>query len=160
MENMRYKFQDKKEEKVFCDVHLLSRPGVGKERNVVKSELCYKQCEHLVVLDNRISNMEKVYEMYAKYEFVICTHGLGLDCHRTWEIFMLGGIVITKHSCMDYLYDDLPVVYVNDWKEVLDKSNLKKWRDEVKHLLTDKNILPKMKRNYWINEKKYNFNKE
>ena len=61
---------------------------------------------------------------------------------------------------MDYLYDDLPVVYVEDWKEVLDKSNLKKWREQVKHLLTDKNILPKMKRNYWINEKKYNFNKE
>ena len=154
----RYNWYNNKELKVLCDVHLLSRPGVGKERNVVKRELVGKNCDHLEIIGNRISDMKKVYEMYAKNQFVICTHGLGLDCHRTWEVFMVGGIVITKHSPMDYLYDELPVIYVDNWSEVLDVNNLKKWKDEVYHLTSDDNILPKMKRRYWVEEKEYTFN--
>jgi hypothetical protein len=146
--------------KVLCDVHLLQRPGVGKERLIVKSEVANKpKCDHVEVLQKRTSDMKSVYELYSKYQFVICTHGLGLDCHRTWEIFMAGGIIITKHSSMDYLYDDLPVIYVENWGEVFDKSNLEKWKKQVVHLTSEENILPKMKRSYWVEEKQYNFNK-
>lgn len=152
------KINNIKENKVFCDVHILGRPGVGKERLNVKKEIVNANCDHLVILKERTQNMEEVYNLYSKYKFVVCTHGLGLDCHRTWEVFMVGGIVITKHSAMDYLYDDLPVIYVDEWKEVLDKDNLSKWEKKVGHLTTEENIYPKLKRRYWIEEKIYNFN--
>ena len=158
MLQMRNKYEGKKENKVFCDVHLLSRPGVGRERNVVKKELVGMQCSHLVILKERTSVIPEVYDLYSKYKFVVSTHGLGLDCHRTWEIFLLGGIVITKHSPMDYMYDDLPVIYVEDWSEILIKKNLNEWAKEVEHLTCKENIMPKMKRRYWIEEKEYNFN--
>ena len=160
MLEMRKLSENKKELKIFCDVHLLARPGVGKERIVVNNEIAKQPaCDHIEVLRNRTPNMNMVYELYSKYQFVICTHGLGLDCHRTWEIFMVGGIIITKHSAMDYLYDDLPVIYVDNWCEVFNKDNLETWRNQVIHLTTEENILPKMKRRYWIEEKEYNFNK-
>jgi hypothetical protein len=159
MLEMRRKWYDRKELKVFCDVHLLARPGVGKERIVVQNEIVKATtCDHVEVLQKRTSDMKMVYELYSKYQFVICTHGLGLDCHRTWEVFMTGGIIITKHSSMDYLYDDLPVIYVDKWDEVFIKDNLEKWKNQVNHLTTEENILPKMRRRYWIEEKEYKFN--
>jgi hypothetical protein len=158
--NKRDKYEGKKENKVFCDVHLLSRPGVGRERNVVKRELLGMQCEHLVILKQRTTDIPEVYELYSKHKFVVSTHGLGLDCHRTWEVFLVGGILITKHSPMDYMYDGLPVIYVENWSEILDRRNLDKWAREVEHLTHKDNIIPKMKRRYWIEEKEYNFNIE
>jgi hypothetical protein len=160
MLNKRDKYEGKKVNKVFCDVHLLGRPGVGIERNVVKRELLGMQCEHLVILKQRTTDIPEVYELYSKHKFVVSTHGLGLDCHRTWEVFLVGGILITKHSPMDYMYDGLPVIYVENWSEILDRRNLDKWAREVEHLTHKDNIIPKMKRRYWIEEKEYNFNIE
>ncbi len=52
------------------------------------------------------------------YSFVLSPHGNGFDCHRTWEAIVLGCIPIVKTSHIDSLYDDLPVLIVNNWNEV------------------------------------------
>ena len=54
----------------------------------------------------------------SKYAFVASPHGNGLDCHRTWEALILGSIPIVKTSPIDSLFDDLPVLIVNDWSDV------------------------------------------
>jgi GR25 family glycosyltransferase involved in LPS biosynthesis len=54
----------------------------------------------------------------VKYAFVLSPHGNGLDCHRTWEALCLGCIPIVKKSVIDYLYEDLPVLIVDEWKQV------------------------------------------
>lgn len=84
-----------------------------------------------------------------QYAFVISPHGNGLDCHRTWEALVLGCIPIVKTSKIDTLYEDLPVLIVNDWKDVnydllvdtvnkfknktfnYDKLTLKYWMDKI-----------------------------
>ena len=52
--------------------------------------------------------------------------GHGMDCHRTWEALILGCIVIVKKSVLDVLYEDLPVLIVDNWsditKELLDTT--------------------------------------
>ena len=149
MLRLREEYAFKKENKIFSDVHLIVRPGPGIERKEIKKELCGKTCDHLVMLNERI-NVKNIHELYAKYKFVISTHGIGLDCYRTWEVFMLGGIVITKHSPLDGMYSDLPVIFVDNWSDVLDPVKLNEWSSQVEHLISDENILPKMKRNYWI----------
>jgi len=81
------------------------------------------------------------------YAFVISPPGNGYDCHRTWEALILGCIPIVKKSAIDTLYENLPVLIVNDWKDVtaellhdtvacyknkvfnFDKLNLKYWTD-------------------------------
>jgi hypothetical protein len=57
----------------------------------------------------------------SNYAFIISPLGNGLDCHRTWEALALGLIPIVKKSGLDQLYDDLPVLIVNDWQDVTEK---------------------------------------
>jgi hypothetical protein len=84
----------------------------------------------------------------SKYAFVISPRGHGLDCHRTWEALCLGCIPIVKKSEIDDLYKDLPVLIVDDYKNItpvllkntidtfktarfnMDKMTLKYWTDK------------------------------
>jgi len=58
------------------------------------------------------------FQRQMEYAFVISPHGRGLDCHRTWEALVLGCIPIVKSSTNDPLYNELPVLVVNDWSDV------------------------------------------
>ncbi len=78
--------------------------------NQIPKELVYYE-------PNRISR-DKLFENQIKYAFVISPHGNGLDCHRTWEALCIGCIPIVKTSPLDSLYDDLPVLIVNEWSDV------------------------------------------
>jgi hypothetical protein len=67
--------------------------------------------------------MEKVptpimYEVTAQSRFVISPHGAGLDCHRTWETLFLNSIAIVRKSSLDVLYDDLPVLILDEWEDL------------------------------------------
>lgn len=89
----------------------------------------------------------------SKYSFVISPHGVGLDCHRTWEALVLGCIPIVRKSKLDILYEDLPVLMVDDWKEIT--SDLLKTTIEI---FKNKDFsYEKLTLKYWvdqINEKK------
>jgi hypothetical protein len=89
-------------------------------------------------LANKLKKNEVVYcqpaalprrEMWRKrgrYAFVLSPHGMGLDCHRTWEALALGHIVIVPSSSLDVLYEGLPVVILKSWQD-LRPGNLKMW---------------------------------
>jgi len=69
--------------------------------------------------------------MQSNYQFVLSPHGAGLDCHRTWEALLLGCIPIVKAAKLNDLFTDLPVIVVNDWREispVLLKESIQKLR--------------------------------
>lgn len=54
----------------------------------------------------------------AKAKFVASPFGNGLDCYRIWEILYMKSFPIVLTSSMDRLFDDLPVLIVNDWTEL------------------------------------------
>ena len=82
----------------------------------------------------------------SKYTFVLSPHGNGLDCIRTWEALCLGCIVIVKKSAIDNLYDDLPVVIVNEWNEVNEQ-----FLQKIILSFSEKKFnLNKLTMNYWI----------
>jgi hypothetical protein len=60
----------------------------------------------------------KTHEKQLEHAFIISPHGNGLDCHRTWEALILGCIPIVKTSKLDSLFDELPVLIVNDWSDI------------------------------------------
>ena len=84
----------------------------------------------------------------VKYAFVLSPHGGGLDCHRTWEALCLGGIPIVKTSPINYLFEDLPVLIVNEWKDVT-KELLEK---TVVDFSTRKFNYYKLKLGYWMDK--------
>jgi hypothetical protein len=74
--------------------------------------------ENLVYYERDRLERFSAYKKQSCFAFVISPHGRGLDCHRTWEALILGCIPIVKTSALDSLYEDLPVLIVNQWSDV------------------------------------------
>uniref|UniRef100_A0A914PU79 Exostosin GT47 domain-containing protein n=1 Tax=Panagrolaimus davidi TaxID=227884 RepID=A0A914PU79_9BILA len=85
-------------------------------------------------------------------KFVLSPPGNGIDCFRTWESLSMGAVPIVLKSELQPLYDEMPVMVVNDWKEVTEES-MNKFSDE-KIMKLDKDgvpLRPKLWLRYWIN---------
>ena len=84
----------------------------------IPKELLYIE-EYPLLRQNSWLNM-------SLFSFVVSPHGNGLDCIRTWEALVFGCIPIVKKSPIDVLYEDLPVLIVDEWnhitRELLDKT--------------------------------------
>lgn len=98
-----------------------------------------------------ISNPE-CYEQMSRYKFILSPPGAGEDTHRTWEALYVGCIPIVKSSLLNSLYEDLPVIIINDWGEItkefleeeFKKIQEKKQRKEYK--------FEKLGISYWLNK--------
>ena len=78
----------------------------------------------LVKIDRRISLIEKnhlprisTWQRQARCMFVISPEGAGIDCHRTWEAILLGCVPVVKKSKLSVLFDQLPIVQLDDWSD-------------------------------------------
>jgi hypothetical protein len=85
----------------------------------------------------------------TRYAFVVSPHGNGLDCHRTWESLVLGNIVIVKRSSIDALYHGLPVVIVDDWREISARS-LRRWHATHAGAFQRPETLERLTNRYWL----------
>ncbi len=55
----------------------------------------------------------------SQSKFMICPRGNAIDCHRNWEVIYMRRVpVMKRHSYLEELYKDLPVLFVNDYSEV------------------------------------------
>ncbi len=82
----------------------------------------------------------------GEYAFVLSPHGMGLDCHRTWEALALGHIVLVPSSALDPLYAGLPVAILKSWGDIT-PENLRKW---LLHYRENKRVHEKLKTSFWI----------
>lgn len=55
------------------------------------------------------------------HKFVLCPEGNGIDTHRTWECLYMGTIPIEKRNLNNRFYSDLPICFVDDWRQVTEK---------------------------------------
>ena len=112
-----------------------------------------RENSHVHFAERRVSFME-ITDLYNKYNFVLSPRGNGLDCHRTWELFLAGVIVITKTSTLDDMYtkNNLPVVILKEWSELNDnlENKLKKWYAQYSAKTAIDNILPRLTFDYWL----------
>ena len=82
---------------------------------------------------------------------MVCSRGNGFDTHRFVETLLLGSYPVVIRNINNSQYSDLPIVYVDSWKEVT-KSFL-----EIKYLEFNKNKsnniynFEKLKFDYWKN---------
>ena len=86
------------------------------------------------------------YKFMSNYSFVVSPFGHGYDCIRTFEALCLGCIVIMKKSFLDIIYEDLPVLIVDDWSdinEILLENTLLEYSNKTFKY-------EKLKMDYWI----------
>jgi hypothetical protein len=79
-------------------------------------------------------------------EFVLSPRGNGLDTHRLWEALYMGSFPIVKTSTLDSLYEDLPVVIIQDWNEVTEAFLDKKYKE----MSSKKFSFEKLDAAYWF----------
>lgn len=134
--------------KIFTDTHFsFSHPERRYLYNILKNNefIHFSPCK---------KSFTDITNDYNKYNFVISPRGNGLDCHRTWELFLAGVIVITKTSSLDYMYtnNNLPVVILKNWEELNDLSidKINKWYKNNINKTDINNIFPKLTYKYWI----------
>ncbi len=102
----------------------------------------------LMEINNDFIPRTYTWQNMIKYSFVLSPTGVGLDCHRTWEALCLGCIPIVCINKFTKLFEDLPVLIVNDWKEVT-KELLQNTIEKFKNMtFNPKKITLK----YWVND--------
>ncbi len=88
----------------------------------------------------------QMWQERGRYAFVLSPHGMGLDCHRTWEALALGHIVLVPSSSLDGLYDGLPVIPLKRWDEI-SSDNLSKWLSLHRQ---NEQLRERLSSKYWI----------
>jgi hypothetical protein len=90
-----------------------------KERSGI-NELFYNK-EWATVASERVR-----YEIFLSeimnHKFMICPIGNAIDCHRYWEVLYLRRVpVVKKHPYLEFLFKDLPVLFVKNFDEVTEE---------------------------------------
>jgi hypothetical protein len=82
------------------------------------------------------------------HKFVICPEGNGIDTHRTWECLYVNTIPIEKRNLNNRFYTDLPICFVNDWKEITEDFLNK----EYERIINTEWNMDMLKFEYWKNK--------
>ena len=127
---------------IFCNVHLApDRYGQRVDAvNTIPSHLVLKAHSHL--------SRSQTWEKKGNCAFVLSPYGNGYDCHRTWEALCLGAIPIMKAPNFKELFEDLPVLNVNEWSDITEEL-LKRTLNEFKER---KFNYKKLTRSYWTSK--------
>lgn len=142
-------FSSDRKFKIYCDWHFRMFRADRKE--------CYESIDHSICFfpTERKPRTES-WMMQSEMMFVASPFGRGYDCNRTWEALALGCIPILKKSPIQKLFEDLPCIFVDDWKQV----NSSFLEEQVNSLSKKRFLWNKMYLKYWIdNIKGYNTEK-
>jgi len=104
--------------------------------------------QNLCAFEEKNQNRIVSWKNQTQYVFVVSPFGNGMDCIRTWEALVLGCIPIVRSSGMNPLFDDLPVLIVNNWFEVTQKL-LDETMESFKHREFK---YEKLQLNYWLSK--------
>jgi hypothetical protein len=77
--------------------------------------------QDLLVYESSFQYRTFLWGEIINYAFVLSPFGIGMDCHRTWEALCLGSIPIICAPHFTKLFEDLPVLIVNDWTDITEE---------------------------------------
>lgn len=103
--------------------------------------------ELLFIQTKRLSKVDYDIEM-STFRYVFSPSGNGYDCHRTWEALILGCIPIVQRSGISPLFQDLPVIEVDEWSQVT-AERLRQFEEEFAQTTYN---WEKLKFAYWWNQ--------
>ena len=101
----------------------------------------------------RVKNKSVSYETYIdnvyNHKFAICPAGNGMSTHRPWEALYLGTIPIQRLDLDSRFYTDLPICFVESWKQINEKF-LNKEYERIRSISTWK--MEMLTFEYWKNK--------
>jgi hypothetical protein len=111
-----------------------------------------KLAEKNIIVDQTNSNWEDYIQDLKKYKFSLCLPGVGIDCIRVWESLTLGVIPIVINSCINCLYEDLPVVIIDSPDDITDEFLNEQFDIITNSIRMDRYNWKKITSNYWIDK--------
>jgi hypothetical protein len=102
------------------------------------------KCNNEVIQDEYQNWLDDV----TNHHYVLCPKGNGIDTHRFWETLYLGRIPITTRNSNTKFYENLPVLFIDNWSEVTEELLINKleWFSNL-----DNFDLEPLKIEYWKN---------
>jgi hypothetical protein len=104
-----------------------------------KASFCYKA--------KRLPFLDYMKEM-AQFKFTLSPRGYGPDSYRNWEAMLVGSIPIVSSSHLDPLYADLPVLIIDDWRQITPEFLEMKYKE----MKAKKFNIEKLFMEYWWNK--------
>lgn len=102
---------------VFCNFRIGSNPTERMPCWNYFTQQPFATC-WFISLEAKERSQETFWNDMSHAQFVVSPPGAGIDAFRTWEALLLGCYPIVKSSFLNPLYEDLPVVVIEDWNEV------------------------------------------
>ena len=103
---------------------------------------------NLMVFNDKFTKRTLNWNIMSKYSFILSPFGNGMDCHRTWEALCLGCIPILRAPGFKKMFENLPVLIVNNWSDV-NQGLLDKTIEEFKTRTFD---YEKLSLKYWVDK--------
>ena len=119
------------------------------ERQRVYDLFCDKEWVSIGNIVNTLEGRTNFLRDIKAHAFTLCPRGNGIDTHRLWETLYMGSIPIVKHDVAINEFNDLPICFVNDWREVTVEF-LEKERIRIKN--SEHYCMDKLKIGYWIHK--------
>jgi hypothetical protein len=118
---------------------------IGTNKNVRQD--CWNKCKSMGI---DVEGPNRTFESYMNkmmdYRFIVSPDGAGVDCHRTYESFLLRRVPIIRNTYpLNNLYGDMPVVYVDDDWYNIRNLDLHKIYNEMKDQFNPEFLT----QNYW-----------
>lgn len=107
-------------------------------------------------IDSKLIYWTEYMREMTEYKFCLCLPGKGLDCYRTWEALSIGVIPLVFSTNLDKLYENLPVLIINDFS-IVTKEYLNKKYEEICSKL-DSYDWHKLSTSYWVHKIKGELN--
>jgi hypothetical protein len=137
---LRLRTTIKKEYLVYMNFAYEGKP----ERKRLRSRFLHEPyCKH-----GERQEFKDYLKQMAQSCFTLSPEGLGPDCYRTWEALLVGSIPVVKRSCMDSLYDGLPVLIVDSWDEVTEAY----LKESYKKITAKKYDISRLYADFWTNK--------
>ena len=149
------------QENILKNINLRSKPFYNKKKIIyinftVENDKYNQRTKALNIIPKNLTytnlNIVKrviTWNTQSEFAFGLSPCGVGVDCHRTWEILCLGSIpiVMDMGDAFNNLFNDLPVLIVKKWEDITEELLNNTLNDfKQREFNYDKLTL-----NYWIN---------
>lgn len=117
--DMKMNFTKQDKDLLYSRMTLENSDNCFHEREGIRRQAVEILLSKGIKVDTSLKPYDEYLDEIINHKFCLSLPGKGMDCYRTWEALTLGVIpIVMKTKHMDYIYDDLPVVVIDDIEEI------------------------------------------